>query len=138
MTELFTSHWRSPLLKDVDATIVSISRGQPRWSLPFKYRKLPACAPDDRTWAQEDWDDFTTSYRRQLEEIGVDAVLAKLERISQQAGGVAVVLLCYEVEEVDCHRGLLSAFLRERGVEIRELVPGDLPQREDAAELRLF
>ena len=43
--ELCTSHWRSPILANVDAQVVGISRGTPRWSLPFKYRKLPALAP---------------------------------------------------------------------------------------------
>lgn len=68
--ELYTSHWRSPILANVDAQVVGISRGTPRWSLPFKYRKLPALAPDARTWAQEDQEQFEASYTQQLEAAG--------------------------------------------------------------------
>ena len=49
-----------------------------------------------------------------------------------------LVLLCYEPAGEFCHRHVLSAWLRRQGVEIRELQPGDLPQRPEIPQRRLF
>ncbi len=135
--EIYTSHWRSPLLADADAVFVSISRGQPRWPLPFAYRRLPALAPGDRAWREEDTERFEAAYAAQLEALGAERVLADLERI---AAVRAAVLLCWErPHEGYCHRWTLARLLRVRaGVEVRELRPGMLPRREDALEMRLF
>lgn len=139
MIALYTSHWRSPILADVDAQIVSISRGQPRWKLPFSYRRLDALAPDDRTWALEDRESFEASYLGQLEALGADRVLGDLDRV---AGNRPTIMLCWErLEDPDeyCHRLTLAGFLgREAGIVVPELGPGDLPQREDVVERRLF
>ena len=135
--QLFVSHWRSPLLADVDAVIASISRGQPRWPLPFRYRRLPELAPGDRTWAMEDEQEFAASYLDQLEEIGAEAILERLEGIG---AGRPVVMLCWErPHEEFCHRWILGGFLEERtGQAVPELRPGDLPKRENTLEQRLF
>jgi hypothetical protein len=135
--ELFTSHWRSALLADADAVIVSISRGQPRWPLPFRYRRLPELAPNDATWALEDEREFAESYVRQLERLAADAILERLEGIG---GGRPVVCLCWEKpHEEFCHRWLLSRHLEERtGLAVPELESGMLPEREDTPEQRLF
>jgi uncharacterized protein (DUF488 family) len=61
----------------------------------------------------------------------VDAILGRLARISQENGELPLVLLCYEPAGEFCHRHVLAAWLRERGVEIRELQPGDLPSRQE-------
>jgi uncharacterized protein (DUF488 family) len=137
--DLYTCHWRSPLLVDADAQIVSISRGEPRWRLPFRYRRLQSLAPSDEAWRQKDQKAFEAAYIRQLEEIGVTAILGDLKRI---AGDGRAVLLCWErLDKPDewCHRRILADWLRERtGIEIREMQRGDLPHCEEAAEMRLF
>ena len=137
--DVFTSHWRSPLLEDADAVRVSISRGQPRRSLPFRYRRLPELAPDDRTWAEETEEGFGASYARQLEELGAPAILERLERI---AGGKTLVLLCWErLADPDewCHRRLLAAYIgRETGLVVPELASGALPLRSDNPQPSLF
>ena len=71
----------------------------------------------------------------QLEAIGLDAIVGRLGRIAEEAGGLPLVLLCYEDLTKPgqwCHREHLSSWLRERGVEVRELGPGDLPPPSDA------
>ena len=136
MIDVYTSHWRSPLLKDADAQIISISRGAPRWRLPFRFKRLGELAPDDHTWAQEDVKEYEASYARQLEEIGAEAILARVKQISDN---MPAVLLCWEKPGEWCHRRMLADFLRERvGLVVPELRPGDLPQREDAEHPRLF
>ena len=137
--ELYTSHWRYPLLEHVDAQIVSISRGQPRRRLPFGYRKLTSLAPGGAAWSAPDRESFEKSYRTQLEELGAGTILANLERIS---GGRPVVALCWErLDEPGewCHRTMLARFLEEQAnIEVRELGPDMIPPRPDTPEPRLF
>lgn len=136
---LFTSHWRSLELRALDAVPVSISRGRPRWSLPYRYRRYDELAPDDRTWAHEDLNEFERSYISQLEALGADTIMAGLRRISEQHGGKALCLLCWEKPGEFCHRRVLAAFIaRETGIMVPELEPGDVPQRLDALQPSLF
>lgn len=138
LMQLYTSHWRNPELGKLAAQIVSISRGQPRRKLPFRYKKLMELAPDDHTWRQEDKERFEASYVRQLEGLGAERILADLERIV--GGCPAIILLCWErPHEELCHRWSLSRWMYEQtGIVIPELQAGDLPRREDTVELRLF
>ncbi len=137
MTAVFTSYWSNPELADVDATIISISRGEPRWRLPFAYRRLRELAPTDEVWREQNTARFEAAYVAQLEALGAQRIVEALERVG---GGRPVVCVCWErPHEEFCHRWVLSRWLHERtGLEIGELMPGDLPQREDAPEMRLF
>lgn len=137
--KLFTSRWANKELAELHCQPVGISRGNPRFRTGFRYRLVRELAPDDEAWAhKEDQAAFRASYLRQLEELGLEGILGKLAGISREAGGLALVLLCYEPAGEFCHRHVLSDWLRGRGVEIRELEPGDLPQRLEAQERRLF
>jgi uncharacterized protein YeaO (DUF488 family) len=136
--ELFTSRWANKELAELQCQPVGISRGTPRFKTGFRYKLARELAPDDEAWAAaEDKEAFRASYIRQLEELGLDAILRRLSGISHEHRGLPLVLICYEPAEEFCHRHVLSAWLRERGVEIRELQPGDLPQRPEAPQ-RLF
>jgi hypothetical protein len=137
VVELYTSHWRNGELGDLAAVSVSISRGRPRWSLPFSYRRYDELAPSDATWALEDLGEFERSYLRQLEELGAGAILERLEWIG---GGKPCICLCWErPHEEFCHRWVLARYIeQETGIVVPELEPSDLPQREGAAEMRLF
>ena len=136
--DLFTSRWSNRALGGLACQPVGISRGTPRFPLPYKYLKVRELAPDNATWAEKDAEAFRLSYERQLGEIGADAILARLERVS---GGLPVVLLCFEdVTQPGawCHRIMLGEWLTERGVRVSELEPGDLPERGDAPQPSLF
>jgi hypothetical protein len=92
-------------LKDVDAQVVGVSRGTPRWSLPFSYRVLRDLAPSDEVWAHEDTREFEAAYLDQLEALGVERIVSDLERISGDYGGKLLCLLCWEKpHEEYCHR----------------------------------
>lgn len=135
---LFTSFWSNPELRDLDAVIVSISRGEPRWPLPFTYRRLRELAPDNETWKHQDRESFERSYIAQLEEVGATAILERLERT--RGARRPVVMLCWERPDVEyCHRWTLSRFIeRDAGITVPELKAGDLPKCEDVSEMRLF
>jgi len=64
---LFTSHWRNREMGDLNAVLVGISRGTPRWSPGYRYRLLRSLAPNEETWRQQDRECFEESYARQLE-----------------------------------------------------------------------
>ncbi len=138
MIELFTTRWANKDLAHLNAQPVGISRGVPRFRTPYRYKLARELAPGDVAWSTPDWESFTVAYRGQLEGLGVEAILGRLERISAQSGGLPLVLLCFERDAGDCHRGLLAGWLREQGVEIRELGAGDVAQHEGAAEPTLF
>lgn len=136
---LFTSHWRSGLLPDLDATIIGISRGTPRWDPGFRYRVMRSLAPSDATWALEDLSEFEASYVEQLERSGAEKIMDDLARI---VGNRPAVLLCWERltgPDEYCHRRTLAGFLeREAEIVVPELRAGDLPQREDVPQRSLF
>jgi hypothetical protein len=135
--EIYTSHWRSPLLENVQAQIIGISRGEPRWRLPFRYRRLRALAPNDEAWRQQSWEAFEAIYARQLEEIGALAVLRDLERIAEDK---PAVLLCWERPGDEfCHRWQLADWLHQQfGITVPELMEGMLAKRPDAPQPALF
>ncbi len=135
---LYTSFWSNPELRDLDAVPVSISRGRPRWSLPYRYRRYDELAPDDHTWAQEDRESFERSYLAQVEELGAERILADLRRISEEHGGKALCLLCWERPGQWCHRRVLACYIeRETVIVVPELAPGMLGTKPEA-EPRLF
>ncbi len=136
---LFTSHWRSSLLKDVDATIIGVSRGTPRRSTEYKYRLLKSLAPDDRAWSMKGRAAFERAYLYQLEELGAERILTDLKAI---AGDRPAILLCWERltgPDEWCHRTLLARFLEEKaGFQVPELELGMIPPRPDTPEPNLF
>lgn len=132
MIELFTSRWSNRELARLPVVPVGISRGTPRWPLPYSYRKAPILAPSRETFAIEDKGRFAAAYRRQLEEIGLRSIMDDLGRLSREAGGLPLVLLCFEPAGQFCHRHVLRDFLTKYGVEIRELAPGMLGTKPEA------
>ena len=138
LIQLFTSRWANRELAHLACQPVGISRGNPRWPLPFTYRRLIELAPSREAFGLEDRDAFDAAYRAQLDALGIEPIMGKLEKISRESGGLPPVLLCFEADPADCHRGIAARWIRERGVEIRELAPGDLPERPGTPQLKLF
>jgi len=136
--ELFTSRWASKDLAHRACQPVGISRGTPKFRTGYRYKLARELAPSREAFGLADPQEFEAAYRAGLEEIGLDAILGKLEGISKESGGLPLVLLCFEALPANCHRGLLAKWLREHGVEIRELAPGEILQHENVAEPRLF
>ena len=135
---LYTSRWANRDLAHLRCLPVGISRGTPKFKTGYRYRLLRELAPSREAFGLDDPEEFAAAYRAGLEEIGLDAIMMKLERITEESGNLPLVLLCYEADPADCHRGLLLAWLREQGVEIAELEPGMLAKKPDAPQLALF
>lgn len=137
--DLFASYWRSPLLAEVDAVKVSISRGDARFGLGFRYRKLWALCPGKATFSLADAADFERAYLAGLEEAGVARIGGLLRGISEDAGGKPLVLLCHERDHEQCHRAMFARWWFENtGQAVPELGPGMLPERADVVQPRLL
>lgn len=136
--DLFTSYWSNPALRHTDAVKVSISRGQPRWPLPFTYRRATLLAPSRETFRLRSDEAFTEAYLAELEEAGVAKIGAMLKRISHEEGGGPLVLLCWEKPGDFCHRSLFSSWWESKtGEPVEELRCGSSHKRQEPQE-RLF
>jgi hypothetical protein len=93
---LFTSRWQNKKLAELGVVPVGISRGTPRFKLPYRYRMLRLLAPYREAFGIEDNEGFERTYLRQLEELGVEYIANRLRRISHEHGGRPLVLLCFE------------------------------------------
>ncbi len=130
MLKVYTSRWANKDLAHLSCQPVGISRGKPRWRLPYRYRVLRQLAPSREVFSIEDPDEFTAAYLAQLAELGAEKVVSDLAQIAAEHGGRPLVLLCFEPPGEWCHRRTLSGYLeREAGIEVPELRPGDLPRR---------
>ena len=139
--DLFTSYWSNPALRHTDAVKVSISRGQPKWTVGFEYRRAMLLAPSRQTFDLEDDADFEAAYLAELEEIGVQKITDLLKKISDEEGGRDLALLCYEADPADCHRSMFAHWWFEQtGQVVEELQRCGSSQAKPrrAAQERLF
>lgn len=134
---LFTSRWQHKWLADLDVIPVGISRGTPRFPVPYRYRLVRELAPEREMFGLDERD-FTAAYTAMLDRIGLDAIMEKLAKISAEHGNRPLALLCYEPADQFCHRHVLRDWLHEHGIEIKELEPGDVERRPDAPQQSLF
>jgi hypothetical protein len=111
---------------------VAISRGVPRWPLPYEYRTLRMLAPSREVFAIEDAEAFEQAYRKQLDDLGAEEITSGLSRLSDEHGGTPLVLLCWERLERGeyCHRRAFASWYEEQtGIEIPELVAGVIEEK---------
>lgn len=108
---------------------VRTSNGYPRF---VRYRishSLKAAMPDRETINMTDQAEFERLYRRKLNAIGSDAVMAQLRAIAADAWGddTRLVLMCFEdLAQPDtwCHRSTLGEWITEQtDLEVVELDP---------------
>ena len=115
--KILTSYWASPKLKSFRGVCVGISRGVPKWKLPYSYKRLIDLAPSAETWNAGG--NFQRCYRAQLDAFGVEAIRGML---TAKADGKPVALLCWEVPGAFCHRRVFAMWWKDRtGEEIAEL-----------------
>lgn len=137
--DLFTSYWSNPELRKVHAAKLCISRGVPRWPLPFRYRRANLLAPSRETFALQSDEAFEREYLRELDEAGAEKIAAMLARISREEGGGPLVLLCWERPGEVCHRRTFAQWFEARsGQEVPELQFSLCPHKRQAAQPSLL
>jgi hypothetical protein len=84
---------------------VRISRGGPRyWPAASKFPALPDLMPDGFMMKIKDMELFMRAYRSKLHRIGLEAIQAQFEELTLSYMR-PLVLLCFEHDRADCHRG---------------------------------
>lgn len=139
LPQLYTSRWQNRDLADLDVVPVGISRGLPRFPVPYRFRVAWLLALSREAFALRDDNEFDKAYIAGLEEISLEKISATLGRISEQHNGKPLVLCCYESVGDPCHRRTFARWWQERtSQEVPELLPSRLPRRSDAAQQTLF
>ena len=108
----------------LDVVSVGISRGVPRWPLPYRYKLLRLLAPTREAFALQDLEEFEQSYLAGLEEIGAEKIAWALRKISDEHGSRPLALLCYENIHAGetCHRRIFADWWKQQtGQEVSEL-----------------
>ena len=125
--DVFTSYWQNPRLGGWDGQVVGISRGVPRWHLPYRYTRLPALFPGHELLAGYRAEKITSEqyapvYLQHLNTLGVEKVISLIE---SKYDGRPLALVCWCAPSKFCHRHLLAQWLEEQcGFVIQELERG--------------
>ena len=114
--EIYTSRWANKELAHLDVVPIGISRGVPRWPLPYRYKLLRLLGPSRETFVLQDLKKFEQAYLTGLEEIGAEKIARALRKISDEHGGRPLALLCYENIHAGetCHRRMFADWWKER------------------------
>jgi hypothetical protein len=120
---------------------VGISRGVPRFKLPYRYRMLRLLSPTRETFSIRNAEAFERAYLSHLQELGVKQITDRLRQISCEHGGSPLALLCYEdVHDGEfCHRRMFASWWKEQtGQEVLELDDGVEVRRRAPIQETLF
>jgi hypothetical protein len=106
---------------------IGITVGNPRWPLGYALAgNLRALAPT-RSMLGLPMDVFEEIYRARLDDLGVEAIRALLQRCCDDASNDRLALLCFEdlgKPGASCHRRIFAAWWQEAtGAEVPELHP---------------
>ena len=106
---LYTGSWRKLAAYERAGLVpVRTSVGLPKW-LPDtqarSYDYLPELAPTGGLFQVDDPVEFAARYRERLVSIGVERIEQRLQALAGQHDGRPLVLLCFEADPADCHRG---------------------------------
>lgn len=141
MIELFTSRWANRGLSRLPVVPVGISRSTPRFPVAYKYRMARLLAPSRETFALRSDEAFERSYLAGLEEIAVEKITDLLTKISDEEGGRALALLCYEDVHAGqvCHRRMFAQWFEGKtGIMVPELQSCDQSRKRQDAQDTLF
>ena len=112
------------LLAEEGTAVVRISLGKPSW-YPLGGVDLPyvkALAPAGWYFNEPDEAVFERRYRHQLHRTTVPRVMQMLHEVAEEAGASRLVLCCFEVDPMTCHRSMFARWwLEKTGEEIWDL-----------------
>ena len=119
---LYTGSWRHLAVYERAALVpVRTSLGLPKW-LPDtgarSYEYMVELAPVGGLFHVEDPAEFRAGYRERLDSVGVERIERRFQGIAQQHDGRPLVLLCFENDPRDCHRGDFAGWWLERTGEL--------------------
>jgi hypothetical protein len=99
---------------------VRITRTGPKWALGFPLAgTVMELAPSWRAWHLRDTPVmFGHVYRAKLEHLGVERIIDLIDAMVPTG---PVILLCYEADRANCHRGIFASWWRSKtGQDVRQ------------------
>lgn len=110
---------------------VRISLGYPRWSLKYELKAAMRELMPRREYLRVDSDaEFNERYTAQLDWYGTKALAQKMDGLRDGWKADRLVLMCFEEDRVDCHRGTFADWWRDKtDVQIPEFGDGSWPDR---------
>lgn len=124
-TRLYTSRYSNPTLFDKNIVKVGVTRGLPKWNLPYELSgNIIELAPPGYLFSETDRERFTPQFFKHLDRIGKSNILELLKRYGY--GEVEeMALLCYEDVRNPgewCHRLVCGEWIENRlGIHVEEL-----------------
>lgn len=124
---LATSRYQSSqLIAHSGLAAVRITRGAPRFRLGYGLAgSILELAPGRELLRVTDETAFTSSYREQLDAVGVHALAGRFAGVQEASGATGLVLLCFEDvvgRQEFCHRRVFADWWAERtGERVPEL-----------------
>jgi hypothetical protein len=120
VANLATCSWRA--YRPGMGVPVRITLGRPPSWFPHEWEEVRLLAPPPKVFRLRNDAEFAEAYEQHLEAVGVDALRRRFEEIAEKHGGQRLVLLCFEADVADCHRGQFARWWRERtGQQVEEL-----------------
>ena len=137
MIELATCSWRAYRPEMGVAARITLGK-PPRW-FDHEHEEVRLLAPPPRVFRIEDWQEFRKAYRHHLYRVTVPRMRRAFEEIGERHPAKTLVLLCFEADAADCHRGLWAAWWYEQtGQEVPELQPDKPARSPDGPHPSLF
>lgn len=120
--ELFSTYYRK-FVPDMGEP-VQISNGRPRFRTGYllKYKIDLLCPRWSLVSGNVPVDEFRRVYWSDLDKLGVEKIRAAFDTVADLSGQDKLVLMCFEKEVSDCHRGDFAMWWKQAtGEKITEL-----------------
>ena len=113
---------------------VRVTLGRPpRW-FAYPHEHVSQLAPPPQVFhlADSDWQAFRRAYRHKLHRTTPQRLQRVFDDLSRKHGDRRLVLLCFEADPADCHRGLFAEWWHQQTQEhVPELRPSGETKRQD-------
>jgi len=119
---------------------VRITLGRPpRW-FRHEHEEIRLLAPPPTVFRLRDDAAFEAAYGRHLEAVGTERLVRRFRDLSEKHDGRRLVLLCFEADVAQCHRGQFGTWWWSKtGQEVPELGGcGSSSNSDQDAQERLF
>lgn len=123
--EIFTSYYNKAKALSPDRwEFVQISNSKPSW-WEYPTTKLDALVPpwhivSAYKYHGMSWAEYTEQYMYHIQNCEAEDAIGTIEKLAEKKN---VVLLCHEPPDRECHRHLLSFYMRKKlGIDVKELI----------------
>lgn len=118
---------------------VRITLGRPPSWFGHPHEEVRLLAPPPAVFRLEDDAEFERRYAEHLDRVGVGRLSQRFRDLQEKHGGRRLVLLCFEADVAECHRGQFSRWWFEQtGQRVEELQSCDQSRHRQDLQEPLF